>query len=137
MEKYCKKYCKKHCVIDFKNKIVRTYDEEFCFTYNSIDCTYLVDATINHVPDEGIFITGTEVHQRYTDTPINLSEIDGEVSKRSIKKSSIFKKLEKWLGYDEYEYVSGTYYVKYNNQVTQFIIPKDTFIFKHTTTNKK
>lgn len=127
----------KHCVIDFKNKIIRTYDEEICFTYNSINCTYLIDAVINNYPGEAIVISGSEIHQKYTDKIIKLSEIDGEVPKRCIKKSGIFKKLEKWLGYEEYEYVSGTYYVKHNNEVTKLILPKDTFIFKHTTINKK
>lgn len=60
----------------------------------------------------------------------------GKVGKSCIKKSGT-SKLEKWLGCEEYEYVSGRYHVIYNNQKTEVVIQKDTFIFKHTTINKK
>jgi hypothetical protein len=36
----------------------------------------------------------------------------------------------------EVDYVHGKYYVNYDNQITKFIIPKDTFIFKYTTIKK-
>lgn len=123
----------KHCIIDFKNKIVKTYDDGINFRYDPIECTYLMDVTISNFI-EGIGISGTEVHLRYTDRPLELSEIDGEVSEKCIKKCGT-SKLEKWWGCKECEYVQGKYYVKYNNEVTKLIIPKDIFIFKHTTTN--
>lgn len=125
----------KHCVIDFKNKIIKTYDEKAKFTYNKFDCTYLIDVTISHLV-EGIGISGSEIHMCYTDKPIELSDIDGEVSKKYIKKcgTSI---LEKLCGCKECEYVQGEYYVKYNNEITKLIIPKDTFIFKDTITTNK
>lgn len=62
-----------------------------------------------------------------------MTDIDGIVSKKFIKKSGT-SKLEKWLGCEEYEYVLGEYYVKYHNDVTIFNIPKniiDMFIFEH------
>lgn len=136
MAKYIKKHCVKHCIIDFKNKIIKTYDEGIDFRYDPLECTYLVDTTIIHT-DEEIKIFGSEVHYRYAnDGPVKLSDIDGIVKESCIKKSGT-SKLEKWLGCEEYEYVSGIYYVKYNNQTTEFTIPKDTFIFKHTNNNKK
>ena len=130
MEKHCD-----HCVIDFKNKIIKTYDDGVNFTYDKFDCIYLIDVTINHL-SEGVWISGSEIHMRYTDKPIEITDIDGVVSKKYIKKCGTTK-LEKWFGEKECEYVQGEYYVKYNNQVTQLLIPKDTFIFKHTTTIKK
>ena len=126
---------KKHCVIDFKNKIVKTYDEGINFRYDPLECTYLVDVTIIHTEDVTRII-GSEVHLRFADDgPIRLSEIDGYVKESCIKKSGTTK-LEKWLGCEEYEYVSGKYYVKYNNQTTDIVIPTNTFIFKHTIVNK-
>lgn len=128
------KYCKEHCIIDFKNKIVKTYDDKAYFTYNPTECTYLVDvAIINN--DEGTWISGSEVHRCFTNKPIELSDIDGVVSKRFIKKCGTTK-LEKLFGYKECEYVEGEYAVKYNNHKTEFFIPKNTFIFKHTIVNK-
>ena len=128
----------KHCIIDFKNKIIRTYgDDNIHFTYDKFECKYLMDVTISHT-DEGIRILGTQIFHCYTDKPIKLSDINGEVAKRCIKKCGT-SKLEKWLGFEEYEYVEGEYYVKYNDDVTIFNIPKnilDMFIFEHTT-NKK
>ena len=125
----------KHCIIDFKNKIIRTYgDDNIHFTYDKFECKYLMDVTISHT-DEGIKILGTQVFRCYTDKPIKLSDIKGEVSKKYIKKSGT-SKLEKWLGCEEYEYVEGEYYVKYNNEITIFNIPKnmlDMFIFENTT----
>lgn len=125
----------KHCVIDFKNEIIRTYsDDNVLFTYNPDECKYLIDVTISHT-DEGIRILGTQIFRYYTDKPIKLSEIGGVVAKRCIKKCGT-SKLEKWLGFEEYEYVEGEYYVKYNDDVTIFNIPKnilDMFIFEHTT----
>lgn len=130
------RYNKKHCVIDFKNKIIKTYDEGINFRYDPIECTYLVDTTIFHTT-EGIIIMGSEVHLRFADDGIvRLSDIDGEVKESCVKRSGNTK-LEKWLGCEEYEYVSGKYYVKYNNQTTEFVIPNNTFIFKHTTRNNK
>lgn len=123
----------KHCIIDFKNKIVKTYGDGVNFRYDPLECTYLMNVTISNLI-EGIGISGTEVHLRYTDRPLELSEIDGEVSEKCIKKSKPTK-IEKLWGCEEYEYVQGKYYVKYNNEVTSLIIPKDTFIFKHTTIN--
>jgi hypothetical protein len=125
----------KHCVIDFKNKIVKTYDEGIDFRYDPVECTYLIDVTISNLV-EGIGISGSEIHMRYTDKQIELSDIDGVVKESCIKKSGTTK-LEKWFGCKEYEYVEGKYYVKYNDEVTKLIIPKDTFIFKHTTANNK
>jgi hypothetical protein len=125
----------KHCIIDFKNKIIKTYNTNTLFTYDKFEHKYLIDVTMTHT-DEGIRILGTQIYRCYTDKPIKLSDINGVVPKRFIKKSSIFKKLEKWLGYDEYEYVEGEYFVKFNNDVTIFNIPKnilDMFIFEHTT----
>lgn len=123
-----------HCVIDFKNKIIRTYsDNNIHFTYDKFECKYLMDVTISHT-DEGIKILGTQVFRCYTDKPIKLSDIDGVVSKKYIKKNGT-SKLEKWLGCEEYEYVEGEYYVKYNNEITIFNIPKnmlDMFIFEYT-----
>ena len=124
-----------HCVIDLKNKIIKTYDDGINFTYNKIDCTYLIDVTINQL-NEGLCISGSEIHMCYTNKPIEIDDIDGIVSKKYIKKCGTTK-LEKWWGSKECEYVEGEYYVKYNNQVTQLVIPKDTFIFKHTTHIKK
>lgn len=125
-----------HCIIDFKNKIIKTYDDGAHFTYDTVECTYLMDVTIIHT-DEGTRIFGTEVHCCYADEgPVKLSDIDGVVGQSCIKKSGT-SKLEKWLGCEEYEYVLGRYYVKYNNQTTEFVIPSNTFVFKHTTTNKK
>ena len=125
----------KHCIIDFKNKIIRTYgDDNIHFTYDKFECKYLMDVTISHT-DEGIKILGAQVFRCYTDKPIKLSDINGEVSKKYIKKSGT-SKLEKWLGCEEYEYVEGEYYVKYNNEITIFNIPKnilDMFIFENTT----
>lgn len=124
----------KHCIIDFKNKIIRTYgDDNIHFTYDKFECKYLMDVTIGHT-DEGIKILGTQVFRCYTDKPIKLSDIDGVVSKKYIKKNGT-SKLEKWLGCEEYEYVEGEYYVKYNNEITIFNIPKnmlDMFIFENT-----
>lgn len=47
------KSCKDHCVIDFKNKIVNTYDNKSHFAYNPVECTYLMDVTIIN-NDEGV-----------------------------------------------------------------------------------
>jgi hypothetical protein len=124
----------KHCIIDFKNKIIRTYGDNVDFTYNPIKHKYLMDVTLEHNGD-GIRILGNQVFYCYTKEPIKLSDINGEVSKKYIKKSGT-SKLEKWLGCEEYEYVLGEYYVKYHNDVTIFNIPKniiDMFIFEHTT----
>jgi hypothetical protein len=124
----------KHCVIDFKNKIIKTYNTNTLFTYDKFEHKYLIDVTMTHT-DEGIRILGTQIFRCYTDKPIKLSEIGGVVAKRCIKKCGT-SKLEKWLGFEEYEYVEGEYYVKYNNDVTIFNIPKniiDMFIFEHTT----
>lgn len=126
------KYC--HCIIDFKNKIVKTYDDESHFTYNPVECTYLMDVTILNDSDK-IWISGSEVHHCYTNKQIELTNIDGVVSKKFIKKCGT-SKLEKLFGYKECEYVEGEYTVKYNNQVTEFFIPQNTFIFKHTIVNK-
>ncbi len=124
------KYCKEHCIIDFKNKIVKTYDDKSHFNYNPDECTYLVDvAIINN--DEGTWISGSEVHHCYTNKPVELTDIDGIVPKKYIKKCGT-SKLEKLFGYKECEYVEGAYVVKYNNHKTEFFIPKNTFIFKHT-----
>ena len=128
----------KHCIIDFKNKIIRTYSNDLHFTYDPSKCKYLMDVTMTHT-DEGIRILGEQVFCCYTDKPIRLSDINGEVSKKYIKKNCT-SNLEKWLGFEEYDYVLGEYYVKYNNDVTIFNIPKnilDTFIFEHHTTNKE
>jgi hypothetical protein len=124
----------KHCIIDFKNKISKTYNTNTLFTYDKFEHKYLIDVTMTHT-DEGIRILGTQIFRCYTDKPIKLSEIGGVVAKRCIKKCGT-SKLEKWLGFEEYEYVEGEYYVKYNNDVTIFNIPKniiDMFIFEHTT----
>lgn len=124
----------KHCVIDFKNKIIRTYDDDKHFTYDPFEHKYLIDVTISHT-DKGIRILGTQIFRCYTDKIINVSDIDGEVSKRSIKKCGT-SKLEKLLGFKEEEYVVGEYFVKYNNDVTIFNIPKNIlgmFIFEHRT----
>jgi hypothetical protein len=122
----------KHCIIDFKNKIIRTYGDNVDFTYNPIKHKYLMDVTLEHNGD-GIRILGHQVFYCYAKEPIKLSDINGEVSKKYIKKSGT-SKLEKWLGCEEYEYVLGEYYVKYHNDVTIFNIPKniiDMFIFEH------
>lgn len=129
-----RKSCKEHCIIDFKNKIVKTYDDKSHFTYDPAKCTYLVDVTIIN-NGEGTWISGSEIHRCFTNKPIELSDIDGVVAKRFIKKRGT-SKLEKLFGYKECEYVEGEYAVKYNNQVTEFFIPNNTFIFKHTITNK-
>lgn len=127
-------YCKEHCVIDFKNKIVKTYDDKAYFTYNPVECTYLVEVTIIN-NNEGTWISGSEVHRCYTTKPIELKNIDGVVPKKYIKKCGTTK-LEKLWGSKECEYVEGEYAVKYNNQVTEVFIPNNTFIFKHTIVNK-
>jgi hypothetical protein len=122
----------KHCIIDFKNKIIRTYGDNVDFTYNPVKNKYLMDVTLEHNGD-GIRILGQQVFYCYAKEPIKLSDINGEVSKKYIKKSGT-SKLEKWLGCEEYEYVLGEYYVKYHNDVTIFNIPKniiDMFIFEH------
>ena len=122
----------KHCIIDFKNKIIRTYGDDVHFTYDPVKCKYLMDVTLEHNSD-GLRILGDQVFYCYANEIIKLSDINGEVSKKYIKKSGT-SKLEKWLGCEEYEYVLGEYYVKYNNDVTIFNIPKnviDTFIFEH------
>ena len=122
----------KHCIIDFKNKIIRTYGNDVHFTYDPVECKYLMDVTLEHNGD-GLRILGDQVFYCYAKEPIKLSDINGEVSKKYIKKSGN-SKLEKWLGCEEYEYVLGEYCVKYNNDVTIFNIPKnviDTFIFEH------
>lgn len=124
----------KHCIIDFANKIIRTYNTNTLFTYDKFEYKYLIDVTMTHT-DEGIRILGTQIYRCYTDKPIKLSDINGVVPKRCIKKCGT-SKLEKWLGFEEYEYVEGEYYVKYNDDVTIFNIPKtilDMFIFEHTT----
>ena len=122
----------KHCIIDFKNKIIRTYGNDVHFTYDPAECKYLMDVTLEHNGD-GLRILGDQVFYCYAKEIIKLSDINGEVSKKYIKKSGT-SKLEKWLGCEEYEYVLGEYCVKYNNDVTIFNIPKnviDTFIFEH------
>ena len=124
----------KHCIIDFKNKIIRTYSNGVNFTYDPVECKYLMDVTLEHNGDV-LRILGDQVFYCYTKEPIKLSDINGEVLKKHIRKSGT-SKLEKWLGCEEYEYVLGEYCVKYNNDVTIFNIPKnilDMFIFEHTT----
>ena len=124
----------KHCIIDFKNKIIKTYNTNILFTDIKVEYKYLIDVTMTHT-DEGIRILGTQIYRCYTDKPIKLSDINGVVPKRFIKKCGI-SKLEKLWGCKEEEYVEGEYYVKYNNDVTIFNIPKnilDMFIFEHTT----
>lgn len=71
----------KHCIIDFKNKIIRTYGNDVHFTYDPVECKYLMGVTLEHNGD-GLRILGDQVFYCYAKEPIKLSDINGEVSKK-------------------------------------------------------